>query len=443
MVKVMKRPASAPTAVMKIAGRKSAKVLHKRASKVLRKKPAGVIRKRPSGPSKETDTPVCKAISEMTSRDFLFLHLPAGRGCWNHVQGCKSSRKGYVFQHVDFNTFTEHDIKIPKNAKRVKTPPKGWLSEFFLDPAKRRLSADASALPVRASGKPHRIEGNQEACRSQEAWLGCKHRTAPLGGMPFVVYVRDDAVSVFRLPKDGYILEEDEPNNFETARLFYTEEVTTLNDVVKSWIGIDGRQHMNGRHGNSMLVHVPPSSKGRMVTAVTRLEGDTCHVLCTDMAGQEILSVSFAMDAKISALVSKVRDCLCCLGVKCFDEAVEVQEDQPLVKYKQLTLKDCTQSYVYIGSEIYSFDVLDEVTSYYSRMGVGSVPYPVAVTPSTAIYMLDRVQVPREQLAPFVMRNGKEEWADSYGQFYQHQGKLTKAQLCAKLANVKDLCPRQ
>merc|ERR1711865_1192615 len=307
-----------------------------------------------------------------------------------------------------------------KKAKRVKTPPKDWLSEFFWDPAKRRLSADASALPVRASGKPHRIEDD--------------------GGMAFVVYVRDDAVSVFRQPKDGYILEEDEPNDFETARLFYTEEVTTLNDVVKTWIGIDDACE---EHGNSILVHVPPSSTGRIVTAVTRLEGDTCNVLCTDMAGQEILSVSFAMDAKISALVSKVRDCLCCLGVKCFDEAVEVQEDQPLVKYKQLSLKDCTQSYVYIGSEIYSFDVLDEVTSYYSRMGNSSVPYPVAVTPSTAIYMCDRVQVPREQLAPFVMRNGKEEWGGSYGQFYQHQAKLTKAKLCAKLANVKDLCPRR
>merc|ERR1712118_69331 len=94
-----------------------------------------------------------------------------------------------------------------------------------------------------------------------------------------------------------------------------------------------------------------------------------------------------------------------CSFVTCFDEnGVHVSYDQPLNKYSQLTLKDSTQSYVYIGSEVYSFDIDEVVTSYFSMMGNNRWPYPVALTPSSAIYMLDEVKVPRQELAPFITK---------------------------------------
>lgn len=322
-----------------------------------------------------------------------------------------------MFEHIHFNSFAERDTKIPKNAKKVKTPPSEWLSECFWDPAKRRLLLDTSVVPERASGAAYRIEDN--------------------GGMPFVCYVRDDAVSVFRMPKDGYLVDEDCPDSFETMRLLYTEEVITFANVVRTWIGID--ESGNKQHGNSILVHVPPATKGRCVTAIVNLEGDDFHVSCTDLAGDQVMSIRLPLDDKISTLVNKIKDCFRCLCVNCFDDnGEEVSHDQPLKMYSRLILKDGIQSYVYIGDVVYSFDSVEVVTSYYSMMGNSSVPYPVAVTPTTVMFMIDQVQVPRKQLAPLVIKDGKEDWGDSYGAFYENGKELAKT----PLSNIMVLCPK-
>lgn len=413
----MKRPASASGVASR---RKLVRVTRKTQAKTKIQKTK--VSKKPVGKSgRKPARACCKPINQLTNKDLLFFHIPRGKGCFVNLRGCKSSRKGYMFEHIDFNCFAEHDSKIPQKAKRVRTPGPDWLSQFFFDPAKRRLVpvSDASALPERASGEAYRIEDN--------------------GGMPFICYVRDDSVSVFRKPQDCYLLEEDEPDSFDAARLIYTEEVTTLSNVVKTWIGIDGSDCKE--HGNSILVHVPPATRGRCVTALLQCEGDNCHVSCTDLAGEHALSVSLAMEGQICTLVTSVKDYLQksalaqnpgdtkvrTVHVKCFDSTgEEVQQDQPLKNYSQLTLKDCTQSYVYIGSEIYSFDLAEDVTAYYSRMGNSSVPYPVAVTPTTAIFMLDRVQVPREQLMPLLGFIPPFDWGDSYTAFYEGGKILTK-----------------
>merc|ERR1712232_1161751 len=145
--------------------------------------------------------------------DFLFFELPTG-----DLEGCRSSRQGYIFKHIDFNLFAQHDSKIPEDAREMHVPGDEWLSKNFWDPRKYRQLPDESLLPKQATGKAFRILRN--------------------GGMPWVCYVRDNAVSVFRRPQDGYVLEDDWSDDFETQRLFYTEEMFTRTDVLKTWIGI-------------------------------------------------------------------------------------------------------------------------------------------------------------------------------------------------------------
>ena len=65
--------------------------------------------------------------------------------------------------------------------------------------------------------------------------------------------------------------------------------------------------------------------------------------------------------------------------------------------------------YVYVGSEIYSFETKEEIKKYYSPIGNSFVPYPYAVGESLTYFMLDKETLPNELL---------DLKKDGYGQFY-------------------------
>jgi hypothetical protein len=67
--------------------------------------------------------------------------------------------------------------------------------------------------------------------------------------------------------------------------------------------------------------------------------------------------------------------------------------------------------YIYVGSEIYTFNTIDGETieNYYSLVGNSQVPYPYAVGEHYTYFMLDKMVVPNELL---------DLNKDAYGQFY-------------------------
>ena len=167
--------------------------------------------------------------------DFVFLTMKGNRvGSIRFLEGIKSQQLGYMHTHRGLNWFEEAQTRIPNDAQPRESPGDDWIAKYFYNPAIRRLVADAAAMPARASGKAYRIEDN--------------------GGMPFVCYVRDDAVSVFRVPTDGHIDIRDWSQQFEDLRLFYTEEVCTFDNPITVLIGVD--ESGCNEHGNSILVHV-------------------------------------------------------------------------------------------------------------------------------------------------------------------------------------------
>jgi len=250
--------------------------------------------------------------------------------------------------------------------------------------------------------------------------------------MAFVCYVRDDAVSVFQRPWDGYIVSGEWTGDFDHDRLIYTEESITLDAPVATWIGIDDECQ---EHGNSILVH-HSAPKRKCLTATLKLD-EARHVLqieCTDLAGSKTLSEEVAEDSKVATLVKTLgvhfnSSCVSCLT----DNGEEAAHDLPLKSLTRLTCKDSMQNYVYIGPEIYSFDCNETVTAYYSQMGNSSVPYPVALSDGSVIFMLDQVQVPRAQIAPHIVDGN---WGDAYQVFYDQRVDETP------ILNVKQLCTR-
>jgi hypothetical protein len=71
--------------------------------------------------------------------------------------------------------------------------------------------------------------------------------------------------------------------------------------------------------------------------------------------------------------------------------------------------------YMYIGHEIYEFNMLDMFDSYYSMIGNNDVPYPVLVGSEYAYFLLDRCYVPRSVFSPTMT---KVDWEDAYGRYY-------------------------
>jgi len=76
--------------------------------------------------------------------------------------------------------------------------------------------------------------------------------------------------------------------------------------------------------------------------------------------------------------------------------------------------------YVYIGDQVYEFEVEEdeEIISYHSPVGNSDVPYPFAVGKKYAYFMLHKKRVPREDYDQQVPEN----CVDAYNYYYGHAG---------------------
>jgi hypothetical protein len=74
-------------------------------------------------------------------------------------------------------------------------------------------------------------------------------------------------------------------------------------------------------------------------------------------------------------------------------------------------------NYLYIGHEIYEFQMEDTVDTYFSLVGNSDVPYPVLLGTEYAYFMLDHCYVPRTEFNP---KMTKAEWEDAYARYYGH-----------------------
>lgn len=79
-------------------------------------------------------------------------------------------------------------------------------------------------------------------------------------------------------------------------------------------------------------------------------------------------------------------------------------------------------NYLYIGHEIYEFQMEDTVDTYFSIVGNSDVPYPVLLGTENAYFMLDRCYVPRSEFDP---KMTKAQWEDSYQRYYGYADPMT------------------
>ena len=93
-------------------------------------------------------------------------------------------------------------------------------------------------------------------------------------------------------------------------------------------------------------------------------------------------------------------------------------------------LLETKDNYVYIGTEIYEFNIDDEVINYYSPVGNNDVPYPIAIGNENVYFMLDKKYVELSYFTNFK----KIDFINAYGHYY---GKLKK--YSKNMKNIKKI----
>jgi len=80
--------------------------------------------------------------------------------------------------------------------------------------------------------------------------------------------------------------------------------------------------------------------------------------------------------------------------------------------------------YMHIGCEIYEFEMLDSVESYFSIVGNSDVPYPVLLGTEYVYFMLEseHCYVPRALFSPSMK---KSDWEDAYQRYYGYTNPMT------------------
>ena len=93
--------------------------------------------------------------------------------------------------------------------------------------------------------------------------------------------------------------------------------------------------------------------------------------------------------------------------------------------------------FVYVGSEIFAFTAPSAVEAYVSPLGATDNPYPVAVTQSHVLFLLERAMVPRAAIEPHL---GDEGWQGAYAVFYERHYQRRDAH--AALPDLKVIAER-
>jgi hypothetical protein len=94
-------------------------------------------------------------------------------------------------------------------------------------------------------------------------------------------------------------------------------------------------------------------------------------------------------------------------------------------------------TYIYIGGEIYQFNLQkgETVEAYYSKIGSNDVPYPVLITSHCVYFLIEHVCVSRALFDRYDMN--EMEWADAYQYYYGFKGKRGMKKAATKIKGMK------
>ncbi len=172
----------------------------------------------------------------LITQDFIFIRQTVDENIYRTMKGRKSERSGYYYPWLKFNLFSDSDTPIPEGASTENPLDEEWIKKFMYDANKHRA--------VRRTLWQH----------EDDDWYAIHDN----GGRSFVVYTNDSRVSVYRIPVDSYIWDEDWKEPFEENLDLYTELVVEVQNPSRVFLGKDKRIR---NRGNSVLVETDRENK--------------------------------------------------------------------------------------------------------------------------------------------------------------------------------------
>lgn len=171
-------------------------------------------------------------MKTLSNSNLLFFRSKNLNSFTNH-QGLKSEKRGYYHPWIEFNTFQESPVKIPKNFTRIKAPKPSWVKKYIADPKLHRIHKPENFTPYEREF--YEIMDN--------------------GSTPYIVYVNPSrtTVSIFRIPKKGYVVNSDWSKNMSENYGYFTELVKKYRNVKDVMPGIDNTENIKG---NSVLIRL-------------------------------------------------------------------------------------------------------------------------------------------------------------------------------------------
>jgi hypothetical protein len=146
------------------------------------------------------------------------------------IKGLKSETSGYYYPWIEFNHFQDNHVKIPKNFKRIRAPKRSFILKAVADPRKHRLR--------KTTFTPYFPE-----------WYAVEDN----GSTPYIVYINNKNVYIYRVPKNSYVMNKDWSTNSSDNLCYFTEIVFEFHNVKDTMIGID---YVEKRDGNSILLRL-------------------------------------------------------------------------------------------------------------------------------------------------------------------------------------------
>ena len=150
----------------------------------------------------------------------------------NHY-GLKNETAGYYHPWKEFNTFQESAVKIPKRFTRIKPPKPSWVKKYIANPKAYRINKPENFTPYER--ELYEIRDN--------------------GSTPYIVYVNPTrtTVSIFRIPKKGYVTDSDWSTHRSENYGYFTQLVKRYRNVRDIMPGVDNTENMTG---NSVLIRL-------------------------------------------------------------------------------------------------------------------------------------------------------------------------------------------
>ena len=203
--------------------------------------------------------------------------------------------KGYIHRWVSFNNFEDQETKIPEKYKKVKVS-KDFIKKYYCDPSIQKLNKN-NEFYIKIK--------KQFPTKCTKSYF-----THDNGGRPFLVYIKDQQVSIYKKSNKYYFVEDENENEDNKNKWMYIHFIAKYKPL-KIWIGrspknkitLGGGGFGKDFYGNSILLQITKNNYVFIGTSIFKFEHKNQIVKFVSPVGNSDVPYPFAIDNKNNCIL--------------------------------------------------------------------------------------------------------------------------------------------